>query len=101
MPWSVTVRKKNSDAPLGGIPKEGEPLLQRWAFGLETIEGQRPSIQWGPMLHGVFMRLWPGPLVELLHAQRMHPFTQYLEPRPNGRTCYLARPSAGSVSWCR
>ena len=63
-------------------------MLSRWILELETTEGQNPSIQWGPMLHGAFLKLWPSRLVEQLHEQRMHPFAQYIEPLSTGRALW-------------
>ena len=63
-------------------------MLSRWAFELETMEGQQPSIHWGPMLHGAFMKLWQSKTVEYLHESHMHPFAQYVEPRFDGRAVW-------------
>ena len=63
-------------------------MITHWTLVLKVLAGQKPSMHWGPMLHGVLIKMLPADLANVLHEQRMHPISQYLDVSQDDRAIW-------------
>lgn len=55
-------------------------MLQKIVLKCTCKGEQRPSYNWGSLMHGVLMELLPEKAADLLHEANLRPFSQYVLP---------------------